>query len=306
MEFCPMRLIYRFPGGTVPPDPALLSAGVLGRLAVAAEQAGFAGASFDEHPVPPEYWRHGGDGHDSVDPFVALAAVAGVTSTLRLFVYATIVPIRNPFLLAKTVATLDVVSGGRVELGMVTGYLPEEFAALGVTFADRNPLFDECVTVMKLAWRGEPVDYAGAGFTAANVAALPRPVQLPHPPLWVGGNSKLSLRRVVAADCKGWMALTNPRGRKVTRRTAPLEQTADLRSLLATLHEYAAEAGRTDPIEVAYVLHLRPGEPVSGLADRLAELEDAGVGWVAVHSQPETEAEARRTIDDLHAGVLSA
>jgi probable F420-dependent oxidoreductase len=300
-----MRLIYRFPGGTVPPDPALLSAGVLCRLARVAEQAGFAGASFDEHPIPPEYWRHGGDGHDSVDPFVALAAVAGATTALRLFVYSTIVPIRNPFLLAKSVATLDVVSGGRVELGLVTGYLPEEFAALGVSFSGRNEIFDESVEVMKLAWTGRPVHYTGASFSAVDVAALPRPVQAPHPPLWIGGNSRLALRRVVDLGCKGWMALANPRNRKVSRHTAPLERTADLRSLLTTLHEYAEETGRTDPIEVAYVVHLRPGDSIAALADRLAELEEAGVGWAAVHSQPATVSEALATIDDVHAGIIS-
>jgi probable F420-dependent oxidoreductase len=299
-----MRLIYRFPGGTVPPDPALLSADVLGRLAVAAEQAGFAGGSFDEHPIPPEYWRQGGDGHDSVDPFVALAAVAGPTTTLRLFIYATLVPIRNPFLLAKSVATLDVLSRGRVDLGMVTGYLPEEFRALGIAFEDRNKLFDECVEVMKLAWTGKPVNYAGSSFSAVNVTALPRPVQEPHPPLWIGGNSRLTLRRVVTTG-KGWMALTNPRDRKVSRRTAPLEGADDLRSLLTTLREYADEAGRTDPIEVSYVIHLRPDDSIADLRARLDQLEAAGVGWVAIHTHPVTAGDAMRTIDDLHAGVIS-
>lgn len=298
-----MRLVYGFPGCTVPPDPDLLSADVLSSLAVAAEDAGWAGVCFDEHPIPPEYWRHGGDGHDAVDPFVALAAVAAATSRIRLFVFATLVAIRNPFLLAKTVATLDVLSKGRVELGMVAGYLPEEFEALGVPFEGRNPVFDETVEVMKLAWTGEPVTHRGSTFSAVDVCALPRPVQQPHPPLWIGGNSRLSLRRVVA-NGHGWMPLVNPRGRKVSRRTAPMDSLDDLKALRKVLDSYAEEAGRTDPIDVALPLGLGRGETEEDLERTVDELEEAGVGWLVIRSSASSTSEALSRIERVAERVM--
>jgi probable F420-dependent oxidoreductase len=300
-----VRLIYGFPGRGVPSRPELLAADVLARLAVAAEDAGWTGVSLDDHPIPPEYWRQGGDGHDGVDPFVALAAVAAATNDLRLFVHAVQVPLRNPFLLAKTVATLDVLSKGRVELGMVTGYLPEEYAALGVSYDERNRLFDESVEVMKRAWTGEPVSYEGVHFSAVDVCARPRPVQQPHPPLWIGGNSTLAFRRVVATG-RGWIASWNRRGRAVSRHTAPLETTEDFAARLEVLHACAAEAGRTEPIEVSIWLPMRADTTVDELRRRADELEELGVGWVFVnHSTASSESEALDTIERVAAGVLA-
>jgi len=117
------------------------------------------------------------------------------TSRLRLLTHLAVVPYRNPFLLAKSAATLDKISHGRLTLGVGTGYLKTEFFALGVDFDERNELFDEALEVLPLHWKGEPFSYEGKHFTARDVIARPRPAQDPIP-IWIGGNSKLTLRRV--------------------------------------------------------------------------------------------------------------
>jgi probable F420-dependent oxidoreductase len=297
------------PGGSVPARVDLLSASSIGRVARTAEDAGWAGICFDEHPIPPAYWRDGGDGHDAVDPFVALAAAAAVTQRIRLVVYATIVSIRNPFLLAKTVATLDVVSEGRVDLGLVTGYLPEEFAALGVSFERRNQYFEENIDAMKSVWTGEPVTLHTDRFNAVDVCAQPRPVQRPHPPLWVGGNSRTALRRVVNFGA-AWMALVNPRGRSVSRRSPALETIEDFKRLLALLHAEAETAGRTDRIPVMVSANFNPGEPVHRLKQTLEQFEDAGAGWATVNVPSDSVDDACRSLellaDELGASVVSS
>ena len=190
-----MKVAYGFPYHDAPALPEFLVGENLAGLATLVEESGFAAAWLTEHPAPAQAWRESG-GHDALDPFVGLAVVAAATSTLRLLTYLTVVPYRNPFLLAKSVATLDALSGGRVELGMGAGYMKTEFGALGVDFDVRNTLFDQSLEAMKLAWTGEPVTFEGLGVSAREVTCYPPSVQRPHPPLWFGGNSQLTLRRV--------------------------------------------------------------------------------------------------------------
>jgi probable F420-dependent oxidoreductase len=300
-----MKIVYRMPGGSVPAQVDLLSASAIGAVARAAEEAGWAGVCYDEHPIPPQYWREGADGHDSVDPFVALAAAAAATERIRLVVYAAIVAIRNPFLLAKSVATLDVLSGGRVDLGMVAGYLPEEFDALGIPFDERNEYFDENVDAMKAAWTGEPVNLRSERFNAVNVCAQPTPVQRPHPPLWVGGNSGRALRRVVRAGA-GWMALINPRGRSISRRSPPLETVEDLEKLRAKLLAEAESAQRREPIDIMLAVGYRPGHPLDGLMRALAEFHEAGVDWFTINAPASSVDDARRCLEMIGAEVRAA
>ena len=162
----------------------MLDAGDVGEMAAAAEKAGFDGFSLTEHPIPGAKWLAQG-GHQSVDPFVALAFAAAATTRLRLLTYLAVVPYRNPFLLAKASATLDRMSNGRFVLGVGSGYHKTEFFALGVDFEERNALFDEALEVLPLAWSGEAFSYKGRHFEARNVIQLPRPTQQPIP-IWIG------------------------------------------------------------------------------------------------------------------------
>jgi probable F420-dependent oxidoreductase len=223
-----------------------------------------------------------------------------------------VLPYRNPFLIAKTVATLDALSGGRVDFGLGTGYLKSEYFALGVDFDERNALFDESLEVMKLAWTGEPVTYQGLHFSARDVTAMPTPLQQPYPPLWLGGNSKLTRRRVVE-QATGWLPMLNPPEFATARRSAVLETVDDFAVMLADLHEHADRIGRTEPIEVMFC---PPDVPLDhDAADLRAHVEftkqlaDLGVQWIAINGQGRSLADAKSYIQryaDAVVGEISA
>jgi probable F420-dependent oxidoreductase len=297
-----MKFLYEFPGRTVPANTTLLNARALTELASFAEEAGFSGVGLDEHPAPPEYWRQDATGHDGIDPFLGMAAVAAGTTRIRLFTNLTVVPYRNPFLLAKAAATLDVLSEGRLVLGVGTGYLESEFRALGVDFERRNELFDEAIEVCIRAWTGEPVTYNGVSFAAEENTVQPRPVQQPHPPMWVGGNSQRSLRRVVAFG-QGWMALPNPPDMAISRRSASLSSVEDLHRKVERLHQYATEAERTEPIDIGYFVRQLPDDG-GGASALLRELSDAGVTWVVWPGGGATMKEAKENIRRFRDNVM--
>src|SRR6185503_9841155 len=134
----------------------LAGAEAIAELSAGAEAAGFDAVFVTEHPFPDDRWLATG-GHHALDPFVALAFAAAATTTLRLHPNLCIPAYRNPFLLAKTVASLDALSGGRVILGIGAGYMEGEFTALGMPYEERNELTDEAITAMRAAWTGESV-----------------------------------------------------------------------------------------------------------------------------------------------------
>ena len=245
-----MKFSFGFPLMAHPQNPEFLTASAVSEFARAAEAAGFDSCSLTEHPLPSDPWLASG-GHDALDPFVALAVAAGATTRLRLLTNLTPLPYRNPAILAKTVATLDRLSGGRVILGAGVGYLLSEFEAVGVDFEQRNALFDECLEVMRLIWTGETVNYQGLNFTIADSTGLPAPVQSPVP-VWIGGNSKLSRRRV-AEKAQGWMPMPNPAALASRRRSAHLETLDELAEMIAYLHDHAVSVGRTEPIDIKYM-----------------------------------------------------
>lgn len=299
-----MRFQYVFPGRTVPPVTALLSAQALTEQAVAAERAGFAAVGMDDHPAPPHAWRMTPSGHDGLDPFLTLAAVAAATREIRLCTFLAVLPYRNPFQFARLVATLDVLSGGRVMLGLGAGYLPGEFAALGVSWEDRNAIFDESLEVARAAWTGEPVTWSGPRFgTTEPVTIAPRPLQLPHPPLWFGGNSTRALRRVVQHG-EGWMTLPASRTAEFSRHSPALQDTADLELLLGRLRREQELAGRTRPVEILHSLVPTPAGPEEWL-DALGRLAEVGVTWVSVGSTARTPAEAVEEIERFGREVIA-
>src|SRR5439155_14429093 len=130
-----------------PYNPEFVSGEGLARFARAAEAAGFDGIAFTDHPAPSDKWLNAG-GHDALDPFAALAFVAAVTTRIRLIPNIVVLPYRNPFLVAKSAATIDALSGGRFVLSVATGYLRSEFRSLGVDFERRNELFEESIEVV--------------------------------------------------------------------------------------------------------------------------------------------------------------
>ncbi|MFC5748987.1 LLM class F420-dependent oxidoreductase [Actinomadura rugatobispora] len=300
-----MRFIFHYPE-TSGPDGDVLDAGPIREVAIAAERAGFDGFSLSEHPVPGARWMASG-GHQTLDPFVTLGYVAAATERLRLLTYLAVAPYRNPFLLAKAASTLDKLSGGRFILGLGTGYQKSEFYALGVDMDERNALFDEALDVLPLHWSGKPFSYQGRHFSAREVISLPRPVQDPIP-IWIGGNSKLSRRRV-AERAQGWMPMTGGAQLSTTARTPALGSVADLAVAVTELREAAAAAGRTDRIDV---LHSYQGEGIQTPAaepdrhrEAFAEIEKAGATWVVVSSRTQDPAATLEFIDAFGSTYLS-
>jgi len=205
----------------------------LGTLARAAEDAGFWGIAFSEHPAPSRKWLDGG-GHDSYDPMLALAYCAAVTSTIRLIPCVSVLPYRNPLLSAKSIATLDVLSGGRLTLIVGAGYLRSEFRALGVEFEDRNELLDEAIEVIQHLWLDDSFEYHGKHFTAIGQVSSPPPVQRPHPPIWIGGNS-LRARQKAALVASGWAPMQLDAIGAATARTRPMHTVAEVAGAIADL-----------------------------------------------------------------------
>src|ERR1700742_4790209 len=147
-----------------PYNPEFLSEEGIGRVAVAAEAAGIHGFGFTDHPAPSQRWLEAG-GHDALDPFVAMGFAAARTTTLRLIPNIVVLPYRNPFVVAKAGATLDMLSDGRFTLAVGVGYLKREFAALGVDFDERAALFDEALDVIRAIWTTDDVTFEGTHFS---------------------------------------------------------------------------------------------------------------------------------------------
>src|SRR5262245_1390772 len=279
----------------------MLDAGPVGDVAAAAEAAGWHGIAFTEHPMPGARWLDAG-GHQSLDPFAALAHASAVTTRLRLLTNLAVVPYRNPFLLARAAATVDKLSNGRFILGAGTGYLKTEFRALGVDFDERNALFDEALDVLPRFWSGEPFSYRGRHFDARDVIALPRPVQNPIP-IWIGGNSKLTLRRV-ATRAQGWLPLLSHVDISATTRTPNLGSIEELADRIAELRELTGARAASLDIAGAYTdpTILAVDRDIARHRDAFAQLAAAGVTWVIVQG-PTGSAEASRKFLETFASV---
>lgn len=163
------------------------------------------------------------------EPLMLLGYLAAATRRIVLGTSVIVVPYRNPLFLAKALATADVLSGGRLLLGVAAGWCKEEFDSLGVSFERRGDITDETLRILKAMWSSETPSFQGEFWSFRDVAVLPHPVQRPHPPLWVGGNSARARRRAVELG-DGWQP------------TRPLP--ADVRQGWEHLRRLAERAGR--------------------------------------------------------------
>lgn len=268
-------------------------------IAKATEDAGFDASFVTEHPFPTDDWL-GSGGHHALDPFVSLALAASATKNLLLHTNILVLAYRNPFLTAKAVASLDVISGGRVIMGAGAGYLEGEFDALGADFANRNDRSDDALMAMKAAWSGESVVLTKPGFEAAGNRMLPAPIQKPHPPIWIGGNSARAIRRSVDfAD--GWSPFPLPAAGAGRTRTSAIESVEDLATGIARMKEYAEVRGRTENLDVNFVpfgLHMntRKVPDEDSLHEQFAALESVGVTWVTMGLPTKSRGEYLETL----------
>jgi probable F420-dependent oxidoreductase len=176
------------------------------KVARAAEAAGFESVWTGEHVVLPDPQAPpspAAPGHPMLDPAVALAFLAAHTQRLQLATGIIILPQRNPVVLAKELASVDVLSRGRLIFGLGAGYLKPEFDAVGARFDDRGARTDEYIDVLRALWCEAKPSFAGRTVRFAGIDAHPRPVQKPHPPIVVGGTSPAALRRAVLRG-NGW------------------------------------------------------------------------------------------------------
>jgi probable F420-dependent oxidoreductase len=187
-------------------------------LAKACEDRGFESLWFPEHshiptsretpwagnpdlgPLPEEYWR-------THDQFVALAACAAVTKKLRVGTGITLVAQRDPIWLAKEVASLDMISGGRFELGIGYGWNVEEMRNHGLDYSKRRGILREYVLLMKEIWMNEEASFSGKHISFDKSWAWPKPTQTPHPPILMGGAAGPKTAAHIAEFCDGWMPI---------------------------------------------------------------------------------------------------
>ncbi|CAN5753291.1 LLM class F420-dependent oxidoreductase [soil metagenome] len=290
-----------------PCDPTLISAEGVAAIATTAEAAGFHGFGFTDHPAPTQRWLDAG-GHDALDPFVALAFAAAHTETLRLIPNIVVLPYRNPFLVAKSAATLDVLSGGRFTLAVGVGYLKREFAALGVDFEQRAGLFDEALDVIRQVWTNDDVFIEGRNFTARGITAHPRPSSDPHPPIWIGGNSSAARERV-ARRGDGWCPFAAP---SILAGTAAMSTVDRLGVAIDDLRRRCDAAGRDwSAIDITFTSFSGgdPGTPQfnpDAYLDELDRLAAIGVTWVQVALPGDGVAHAQEAAEQFGAAVIDA
>jgi probable F420-dependent oxidoreductase len=232
--------------------------------------------------------------------------VAAKTTRLRLVTSVMIVPYRNPVLTAKALATIDVLSKGRVTLGVGVGWMREEFEALGAPeFERRGAVTDEYIRIFKTLWTQSPASFSGEFYRFEALHCRPQPVQKPHPPIWIGGHSKAALRRAARLG-DGW----HPVGANAAVPLPPSE----LRQLLDELYRLTEAEGR-DPKSVTisykapvYDLSQRqlPGgerRPFSGgpaqIAEDIAAFARLGVSEIVFDFRSESLAESLERMESF-------
>jgi probable F420-dependent oxidoreductase len=276
-------------------DPRYIAA-----FAHTAEEVGFDAVALTEHPAPSAKWRAAG-GHDALDVFTFLGFCAAITSRITLMPYVLVPGFRSAILGAKQVATLDVLSGGRLVVPVGTGYLRTEGEAMGMAFAERNDVLDEAIRVWKEVWSGEPVAVTGRYVDVPEVVLRPRPIQRPHPPIWVGGNSARARQRV-ADYGSGWTPILSGDTLARTTRTAPIPDLDTLARYVEDLNRRIAQAGRRAD-EVTVQLQggggrlVETDEPLDSYLSWLEEIEAAGVTQLIVEMPADSSS---RSIEALH------
>jgi probable F420-dependent oxidoreductase len=221
-------------------------------LATAIDELDFESLSTSEHIVMPDwevprlgpYWMHA---------LSVMAFILGATRRIRVDATVLVMPYHHPVELAKAVATMDVLSGGRVNVSLGVGHAEQEFRVLGAPFATRGRWTDEALRVMETCWANPVPTFHGEFFDIEGVAFEPAPVQRPRPPIWIGGNSRAALRRAARYD--GWQP--NP----VTMKPAEVPESLEY---LRSQPEYA---GKEDTFDVHFL--------VGWLGDELPRFGDA-------------------------------
>jgi alkanesulfonate monooxygenase SsuD/methylene tetrahydromethanopterin reductase-like flavin-dependent oxidoreductase (luciferase family) len=191
-------------------------------------------------------------------------------------------------------------------LGLGAGYLKSEYFALGADFERRNEVMDEYIRAMKTAWQGEEFSFRGTGYEARGARILPAPLQRPHPPLLIGGNSHRAIRRAVELG-DAWCPFFTSGAVSATSRTSPMVTESDLAEGIRYLREHCEKFGREIPPKIVLSSITSSGEKMSGAAliDKISRLRNIGVSGVAVNFEGRTRTEWCEHAERFAADVLA-
>ncbi len=236
-------------GTSMPSRGDMASPENLRTLAQRAESLGFDSVWVSDHIILPRkvdsFYPYAADGvatfrpdEDYYDPLATLNFLAGCTQKIRLGTHVLILPYRNPVVTAKMLSTLDVLSGGRVILGAGVGWMEEEFQALGLdTYAQRGAVTDEYIQLFKELWTKDEPEFQGEHYQLSGMGFMPKPVQKPHPPIWIGGHTNPAIRRA-AEYGDGWMP--------IGLRPPAILEPEELAEKIARLRRLTVRAGRPE------------------------------------------------------------
>lgn len=295
-------------GFGVPSRGPLASVENMVALAQGGEAMGFEIVTVSDHIVVPNDidsvypYSESGEFASSLageymEQLATVAYLAGVTSAIKLLTSVMVLPHRAPVLAAKTLATIDVLSGGRLIVGCGVGWMEEEFAAIGAPpYAERGAVGNEYLRIFKELWTSDSPSFAGDYAAFSGIAFAPKPVQKPHPPLWIGGESPPALRRAGQLGDAWYPICSNPR--------FPVGTFAQLGDYMARVRNHAERAGRgADAMDFAYSVNwytdagaqtapdgerrILTGTPQT-VADDIKRLEEMGVNHLMLNFQADT------------------
>ena len=311
-------------GFSIPTRGAVASTQSIDAFAKRGEALGFRYFALADHIVIPRqidslypYSKDrkmtGAASGDCMEPLSVMAYLAAVTSKARLLTSVMVVPHRQPVLAAKMLATIDVLSGGRVTVGCGAGWMAEEFVAIGAPpFGERGKVMDEYLAIFKELWTKDAPQFEGKYARFSNISFLPKPVQKPHPPLWIGGESPAAIRRAARLG-DGWYPIgSNPE--------FPLNTLARYKAAVGSLRAEAEQNGRdSTKIDLAYWAnwyrenqmvttdngdrHLMTGN-ANAIADDIARLGEVGVRHCLFNFQRDTLAESIAAMERFAADVM--
>ncbi|MGD9794627.1 MAG: LLM class F420-dependent oxidoreductase [Acidimicrobiia bacterium] len=279
------------------------------RWARAAEESGFDALGFTDHPAPSSRWINSG-GEGVCDPFTALGFCAAVTERIKLMTFVAVAGYRNPLMFAQQLATLDVLSDGRVIAGLGTGYLKSEFHALGVDPNRRTELLDEAIEVMRLGWSGAEITMDTKTFSANQAMVRPPTIQGVDIPIWIHANSKWGTERAVK-HAQGWMGMIMDPERTRTVRTPAIVDFDHMGRRIAELDEECEKHGRDrSTLEVIVNgmwgwLDIRDGLDIPRMREEMELLESMGVDWVVGLATGADVGAAEDTVRALGEGLKS-
>ena len=310
-------------GFNVPTGGPLATPESIAALARRGEELGFALIGVSDHIVMPrtigsrypynESGEMGGSG-EFLDQLTVMSFLAAHTSTARLLTSVMVLPHRSPVLAAKMLASIDVLSQGRLVVGAGVGWMKEEFEAIGAPpYEERGAVGEEYIRAFKELWTSEDPSFEGRYVRFSDLTFSPKPIQKPHPPIWIGGESPPALRRVALLGDAWYPIGTNPR--------YPVGTPPQLSESLARIRRYAEDVGR-DPseIDVAYsaawfddpAANMRPtGErpyftgPAEQVAADIRAFEEMGVRHLMVGFQRPTLPETTERMERFMTEVAS-